>query len=155
LSRIGVATVCVVDDERHAVAVCDARERLDVADVSRRISDCLAEHRAGTVVDQLLDVGRLIARREPHRHPLPREHVGEQRMGGSVELRHRHDVAAEFGDVEQSIVQRSLAGAHAQRLDAAFQRGDAALQHVGRGVADAAVAIALDLETPCSALSNA
>jgi hypothetical protein len=67
-------------------------------------------------------------------------------MGGPIELRHRHDVAAAFGDVEQSIVQRSLTGAHAQRLDAALQRGDAALQHVGGGVADAAVAIALDFE---------
>ena len=34
----------------------------------------------------------------------------------------------------------------AQRVDAAFQRGDAAFQHRGRRIADAAVAIALDLE---------
>ena len=106
----------------------------------------LAEHRAGPVVDQLLDVGRLIARGEPHRYPLPGKYVGEQRVGGAVELRHRHDVAAELGDVEQRVVQRGLAGAHAQRLDAAFQRRDAALQHVGGGVADAAVAVALGFE---------
>ena len=41
---------------------------------------------------------------------------------------------------------RRLARAHAQRLDAAFERGDAALQHGRRRIADARVAVALDLE---------
>ena len=103
----------VVDDERNPVTVRHARQRLDVADVARGISDRFAEHRAGAVVDQLLDVGRLIACGEPYRHTLTRKYMGEQRMGGPVELRHRHDVAAEFGDVEQGIIQRGLSGAHA------------------------------------------
>jgi hypothetical protein len=90
---------CVVDNEWNAVAVRDARERFDVADVAGRISHGLAEHRAGVAVDELLDIGGLVAFGKPHRHALPRKHLGEQRMGGSAELGHRHDVAAEFGDV--------------------------------------------------------
>jgi hypothetical protein len=64
----------------------------------------------------------------------------------AVELRHGNDVAAEIGDVEHGIIQRGLPGTHAQRLNAAFQRGDAALQHVGGGIADPAVAVALGFE---------
>ena len=51
-----------------------------------------------------------------------------------------------LGEVEHRVVQRRLAGADAQRLDAAFERGDAPLEHRGGRIADAAVAEALDLE---------
>jgi hypothetical protein len=136
----------VVDDERNAVAMRHARERLDVADVARRVSDRLAEHRTGVVVDQLLDLVRPVARGEPHPDALARKHMGEQRVGGAVELRYRDDVAAEIGDVEQRIIERGLSGRDAQGLDPALQRRDAALQHVRGGIADAAVAIALGLE---------
>ena len=50
------------------------------------------------------------------------------------------------GEVEHGVVQRRLPGADAERLDAAFERGDAAFEHVGRRVADAAVAVAVDFE---------
>ncbi len=72
--------------------------------------------------------------------------MAEQRVGGAVELRHRDDVAAELRDVERGVVQRGLASADAQRLDAALERGDPALQHRGRGIADPAVAESFDLE---------
>ena len=136
----------VVDDQRHAVPVRDVGQRLDVADVAGRIADALAEHRAGLVVDQPLDRGGRVRLGEADVDALPAEDMGEQRVRGAVELRHRDDVAAELGDVEHRVVERRLAGADAQRLDAAFERGDAALQHrVGR-IADAAVAKAFDLE---------
>ena len=121
-------------------------ERLDVADVAGRIADELAEHRAAVVVDELLDVRRPIARGEPHRHALARQHVSEQRVGGAVELRHGDDVGTEPGQVLHRIVEGRLSGRDAQRLDAAFESRDAALQYIGRRIGDAAVAIAVDVE---------
>jgi hypothetical protein len=65
----------VVDDERHAVTVRDLRQRLDVADVAGRIADGLAEHRAGVLVDQLLDRIGLVAVGEAGGDALARQDV--------------------------------------------------------------------------------
>ena len=93
-SRIGVATVLSTISGTPC-AVRDLGHRLDVADVAGRIADAFAKHRAGVVVDQLLDVGGLVdSRRSAPSTPWLRQHMREQRMGGAVELRHGDDVAA-------------------------------------------------------------
>ena len=70
----------------------------------------------------------------------------EQRVRGAVELRDRNDVAAHLGEIEHRVIQRRLPRTHAQRLKPALKRGDAALEHCGGRIADAAVAIALGFE---------
>ena len=136
----------VVDDERNAVALGDARQRLDVADVAGRIADALAEDRARFVVDQLFDRVGPVGLGEAHGDALARQNVGEQRIGRAVKLRHRNDVGAHRGEIEHRVVQRRLAGADAQRVDAAFEQGNAPFEHRDRRIADPAVAIALGFE---------
>ena len=58
----------------------------------------------------------------------------------------RDDIAAAIGERDDRIVQRRLAGGGAQRGDAAFEFGDAALENVGGRIADPRVAKALGLE---------
>jgi hypothetical protein len=67
-------------------------------------------------------------------------------MGRAIELRHRHDVGAHVGEVEDRIVESGLAGTRAQRFDTAFELGDAPLQHRRGRIADAAIAVPLDFE---------
>jgi hypothetical protein len=67
-------------------------------------------------------------------------------MGRAIELRHRHDVGAHVGEVEDRIVESGLAGTRAQRFDTAFELGDAPLQHRRGRIADAAIAVSLYLE---------
>ena len=138
-SRIGVATVLSTISGTPCRGG-DCGQRLDVADIAGRIADALAKDRAGLVVDQLLDRVGLIGFGEAHVDALARQNVREQRVGGAVELRHRNDVAAHLGEIEHRVIERRLAGAHAQRVEAAFERGDAALQHGGGRIADAAIA---------------
>ncbi len=83
----------VVDDQRHAVFVGHARQRFDVADISRRIADTFAKDRPRLVVDQLLDILGTIRFREADRDSLAWQNVSEQCVGGAVELRNRDDVA--------------------------------------------------------------
>ena len=133
----------VVDDQRHAVPVRDLGQRFDVADVAGRIADAFAEH--GAVLSSI-SFSIASARSDSANRTvtaLARQHMGEQRVRRAVELRHRDDVAAQSSEVEDRIVQRGLAGADAQRLDAAFERGDAPLEHGDGRIADAAVAIAV------------
>ena len=136
----------VVDDERNAVTHGDRRQRPYVADIARRIADAFEEHGARVLIDQLLDRLGGIGAGETHLDPLARQNMGEQRVRGAVELRQGNDVAAHRREVEHGVVQRRLAGTHTQRLDAAFERGDAALKHGGRRVADTAVAVTLGFE---------
>jgi hypothetical protein len=72
--------------------------------------------------------------------------VRKQRIGRAIELRHRHDVGAHVGEVEDRIVESGLAGTRAQRFDTAFELGDAPLQHRRGRIADAAIAVAFDFK---------
>ena len=130
----------IVDHQRHAVPCRDLRQRRNIADVAGRIADALAEYRTRVVVDQLFDRGCGIVFGEADGDALPRQDVREERVGGAVELRDRDDVAAHFSEILHRVTQRRLAGCDAQRLEAAFQRGDAALEHRGGRIADPAVA---------------
>ena len=78
----------VVDDQRHAVTMRHGGECLEIADIAGRIAHRLAEHRAGVLVDQRLDVGGAVRFCEPDLHALAGQDVGEQRVGRAVELRH-------------------------------------------------------------------
>ncbi len=95
------------------------------------------------LVDHCRDVGGMIAFGEADLDPEAREQMGEQGVGGAVELRNGDDVVAKLGEVKHRIMQGGLPGADAERLQPAFERGNAAIEHVGRRIADAAVAIAL------------
>src|SRR5579872_1427825 len=51
----------VVNDKRHAVAMCNLCQRLDVANITCRVADGFCKHRLGVFVDQLFDRVRLVA----------------------------------------------------------------------------------------------
>ena len=84
----------IVDDKRNAVIVGHARERLEVTNVSRRISDAFAKDAACFVIDQPFDGVGLIRLRKADIDPLTWQNVSEQCVRGAVKLRSRNDVAA-------------------------------------------------------------
>ena len=118
----------------------DLRQRFDVADIAGGIADGLGEHRPGVLVDQPLDRIGLVAVGEAPLDALARQDVAEQRVRRAVELRHGNDVAAVIGDIDESEMQRGLAGGDRERADAAFELADALLEHRGGRIGDAAVA---------------
>ena len=136
----------IVDDQRHAVAMRDLGQRLDIADVAGGIADGLGEHRLGVVVDQLLDGVRLVAVGEAGGDALARQHMAKQGVRGAVELRHGNDVAAGVGEIDEREMQRRLSGGDRERADAAFELGDALFQNRGGRIGDPAVAIAFGFE---------
>ena len=84
-----------------AVPMRHLGERLEIADVARRIADAFAEHRLGLVVDQGLDRVGAVGSGEAHGEALLRQDVREQRVGRAVELRDGDDVAAAIGEIDQ------------------------------------------------------
>ena len=136
----------VVDDQRNAVPVGDLRQRFDIADVARRVSHALAEHRSRVRIDELLDGRGMVALGESNIDAESRQEVSKQRIGGAVELRHGDDVSSALGEIEHRVVQRGLPGGYAEGLHSAFERGDAPLEHFVGRIADAGIAVSLDLE---------
>ena len=87
LSRIG-RRHRVVDDQRHAVAVRDVRQRFDVGDVAAGIADAFAIDGAGVArrsASRCPSASSLAAKRTSM--PCLRKTVFEERVGRAIELR--------------------------------------------------------------------
>jgi len=65
----------IVDHQRHAMAMGELGQGLDVADIARGIADGLGEDRLGVFVDQLLDRIGLVAVGKAGGDALPRQDV--------------------------------------------------------------------------------
>ena len=136
----------IVDHQRHAMAMRDLCQRFDVADIAGGVADRLGENRLGIFVDQSFDGVGLVALGETGGDALTRQDVAEQRVRGAVELRHRDDVSAGVGEVDEGEMQRRLTGGDRERADAAFEFGDALFKNRRGRIRDPAVAIAFRLE---------
>ena len=77
----------IVDDQGNAVPPGDGRDGFDVANVSGRIADALAEDRTRLFVDQFFDGFRPIGIGEADADALAWQDVSEQRVCGAVKLR--------------------------------------------------------------------
>ena len=124
----------------------DVGDGRQVDDVAGRVADGLAEDRFGPPVDQCPDRLRPVVRREADLDSERRKHVREVGVGGSVELRDRHEVVAGADEVEDRHADRGRAGADRHRGRTALERGYPLLEHVDRRVVQAVVVIAGDLE---------
>ena len=70
----------VVYDQRHAMLVGDTGQRLDIADVSRRIADALAKDSARLVVNQFFYIFGPVRFRKAYRDALTGQQISEQCM---------------------------------------------------------------------------
>jgi hypothetical protein len=136
----------VVDHQRHAVTMRNLGQCLDIADISGRVPDRFGKHRSGVLVDQFLDRIGLVGFGKAGGDALARQDVAEQRMRGAVQLRHRNDIAADVGEIDDGKMQCRLAARDRQRADAAFELGDALFEDRGRRVGDPAVTIAFGFQ---------
>ena len=136
----------VVDHQRNAVPVRDIRQRPDIGDIPGRIADALAIDRPRVAVDHRLDVGGGVAAGEPRRDSLVGQQIGQQRVGRAIELRHGNNIPARLRQVRDCIMQCGLAGTHAHCSMARLEGGNSAFEDRIGGIADAAVAMAFDLE---------
>ena len=136
----------VVDDQWHAMAVRRISQSLQVDDVASRVADRLAKYRLGAAVDQRFKRGDVVMGGKAHFNSGAWQGVGKQVVAAAVELGHRDDVVAHFGQGLDRIGDRGHAAGHGQRADAAFQRSDALFQHIVGGVHDPRINIARHLE---------
>ena len=136
----------IVDHQRHAVAMRDLGQRLDIADIAGRISDRFGKHRLGVLVDQLLDGVCLVAFGKAGGDALARQDMAEQGMRRAVKLRHRDNVAANVGEIDDRKMQCGLAACDRERADAALEFGDALFENGGGRIGDPAVTIALGFQ---------
>src|SRR6185437_16764180 len=75
-----------------------------------------------------------------------RQKMTDERVGRAVELGYRNNVRAAPCEIEERVVQGGLTRGDAKGRLSTLQRGDPALEYLGRRVADACVAVTLGLE---------
>ena len=132
----------IVHDQRDPVLPADGRDLGDREDLELRVRKGLRVVGARPVVGgpaEVLGVGGVD---EAHLDPLVLQGVGEKVPGAAIEGGGGHHVVAGPGQVLQGEGRGRLAGGHREGADAAFQRRDALLQDVGRGVHDPGVDVA-------------
>ena len=121
----------VVDDERHAVAMCNLRDALDVEDLVVRVGDRLAVERARVVADcglPRVEIFRILDERDLDAELGQR--VVEEVVSSAVEAGTRHDVPAVLDDVEDRVRLRSLARRDEQRRDTALESSETLLDDI-------------------------
>ena len=123
-----------------------ARQHFDVANVTGRVSNALAEESPGIVVHQLLEGGWMITLGKSNVDSQLGQDVRKQRVSRPVKLRDRDDVLAVPRYVQNGVVQRRLTAADSECSHSAFKRGDAPFEYVAGRVTDSAVTVSLDLE---------
>jgi hypothetical protein len=132
----------VVHDQRNAERTADIRDFLDREHLQLRVGQRFRVIGAGLLVGRLAEILRVGRVDEAHLDALSFECVREQVPSAAVEIGRADDVVARLGDVLDRHRGGGLSGAHSQRRDAAFERGDALLKHGVRRVHDAGVDIA-------------
>ena len=130
---------CVVDHQGHAPLVGGGAQGLQVDHVAGRVADALAEDGPGVLVDQFGDGMCAVVLGETGLDPLLGQAVGEQGVGGPVELRGGHDVGAGRGQVPDRLVDGRRPRAHRQGTHAALEGGHPLLEHVVGRVVDPVV----------------
>ena len=111
----------VVYDRCDAMASRHLRDLGDIHDIAGRITDRFEKHCTCFLVDELFEVGGLVARCKSHLDAELRQHVSEQRVRATVELRGRHDVVSGLGQIHDRIVDRGTARRNRQCAHAAFE----------------------------------
>ena len=132
----------VVDHERDVMRVRDLGERVDVGNVGAGVSERLQEERLGVGADGGLHLRMVVGVDEARLDAELRERVGEQVERAAVDGLLRDHVVAGLGERLQRVGDRGGAACRGQRRDASLERGDAPLEHVLRGVGEAAVDVA-------------
>ena len=132
----------VVDDERQAVAVGDGGNGLDVRNVAVRVAQRLEIDGARVRLDGRLDRCGVVRVHERRRDAVLRQRVCQQVIGAAVDRLLRDDVVALPRQRLNGIGDGRRAGGRGQSGHAALKGRHALLEHVLRGVRQAAVDVA-------------
>ena len=136
----------VVDDQRHAGAAGDVGDRLDVGDDAAGIGDQLDEDRLGLRRHRALERRDVVGVGPRHVPAEILERVIELVDRAAIELARGDELVAGLHQAVEHQHLRGVAGGDREPRGAAFERGDALLQHgVGR-IADAGVDVAEGLQ---------
>ena len=136
----------VVDDVGHAGALGDLGNRRHVGDDAAGIGDRFGEDRLGLRRDGALERGDVVGV-GPHHVPAEiLERVGELIDRAAVQLFRGHELVARLQQAMERQDLRRMAGRRRQAGGAAFERGDALLEHRGGRVADARIDVAEGLQ---------
>ncbi len=140
----------VVHHQRHARRVRRLRQRLEVRDAEVRVAQRLGKEGPRAVVRERGEGLWRLLRHEARLNAQPAQRDVQQVGAPTVELAAGHDVVPSLRERGERDQMRRLAAGDRERRGAAFERGDALLEHVRGRVLKAGVDVAelLQAEKP-------
>ncbi len=132
----------VVDDQRHSVLVRDLGQLLDIADVELRIAQGLGVNGLRLFVDCRAQPVEVVGVHKFHLDPELGQRVVKQVVGAAVERGRGNDLVSRRRQRDDDEGFGGLPRGQRQPRNAAFERGDALLEHVGGRVHDPGVDVA-------------
>ena len=132
-----------VHDEGDAVAVGDGGDGLQVDDVGIGVAQGLGIHELRIGLDGLFEILRVGRVHEGGGKPLLHQGIGKEIVGAAIEIGGGDDVIPRHGDILNGIGDGGASRGGGQGARPALQGSDALFKHVGGGVHEAGIDIAL------------
>ena len=132
----------VINDQRQAVLVGDGCNGVDVGDVAVGVAQGLQIDGLGVGLDGVLHLGQVVGVHEGGGDAELGQGVLQQVVAAAVDGLLGHDVVTGLCQCLDGVGDGGGTGSGGQSSHAALQRGDALLEHVLRGVGQAAIDVA-------------
>ena len=132
----------VVDDQRQAVLVRDGGNGVDVGDIAVGVAQGLQIDSLGVGLDGILHLGQVMGVDEGGGNAELGQGVLQQVVAAAVDGLLCHDVVTGLCQCLNGVGDGSSAGSGSQSSHAAFQSGNALLEHILGGVGQTAVDVA-------------
>jgi len=132
----------VVDDQRQAVLVGNGGNGINVGDIAVGVAQCLQIDGLGVGLDGVLHLGQIVSVDKGGGHAELGQGVLQQVVAAAVDGLLCHDVVTGLCQRLDGVSDGGSAGSGGQSSHAALQSSDALLEHILRGVGQAAVDVA-------------
>ena len=133
---------CVVNDKERVMAMSYLCKGIEIADISVRISKCLAIDHLSVRTDSSLYCSEIAEIHNSVFHALGGESVGNEVVTATVEIVGCHDVVAVLQHILQGVSHCCCAGSHCKTSYTAFQSGNSVFENALGGIGQTTVYIA-------------
>ena len=132
----------VINDQRQAMLVSDGCDGINIRNITVGVAQSLEVDSLGVGLDRVLDLFQIVSVHEGGGDAELGQSVLQQVVAAAVDGLLSHDVVAGLSQCLDGVGDGSCTGSSSQSSHAAFQSGNALLEHILGGVGQTAIDVA-------------
>lgn len=132
----------VINDQRQAMLVSDGCDGINIRNITVGVAQSLEVDSLGVGLDRVLDLFQIVSVHEGGGDAELGQSMLQQVVAAAVDGLLSHDVVAGLSQCLDGVGDGSCTGSSSQRSHAAFQSGNALLEHILGGVGQTAIDVA-------------